>query len=261
MSVGALGWVFDHSTATGVTFTVHIAIADSVNDQNRYEFWMDLGTLAAKARTTRATASRSVSWLVENGYLELLTTRTGGRSQPARYRFLYRGSESRQNTVSSPQNTVSDPPKVCAEPQEPCSERARKEPKTTTTQKQQLPAPAAQKPEPDPVRRAAKRVVDEWWEWRQERGETPVQPYIAVLRIVDTALRQGVSVNDMAAALQDTPTVTGAALEFALSKRRGRVGRPPPNLSPEAAALLLDDYGDNDHGHTPPEGRALPSTT
>jgi hypothetical protein len=115
--------------------------------------------------------------------------------------------------------------------------------------------------EQDAVQRTARRLCDGWWEWRKAQGEVPVQPYVAVLKIVERALRQGVTVNDMTAALRDTPTVTFAALEFTLSKKRGKVGRADPNLSEGAARQIVADYERNGTGTPPAAGRALPSET
>lgn len=129
------------------------------------------------------------------------------------------------------------------------------EPETTTAPARSRNAAGSSE---DLVLRTARRLCDEWWEWRKAQGEVPVQPYVAVLKIVERALRQGVEVHDMASALRDTPTVTFAALEFTLSKKRGKVGRPDPNLSPAAARQIVADYERNGRGTPPPAGRALP---
>lgn len=136
MSSDATGWVYRHSTATGSVFQVHHAIADSANDQNNNEFWLTMAKLAVKARCTRGTAAKAVAWLEEQGFLELLSDRSGGRSKSARYRFLYPDAEvvyeSRKvradDAVSEPESARSEreeAPKVRAD-------RARKEPKSKT---------------------------------------------------------------------------------------------------------------------------------
>ncbi len=86
-----------------------------------------------------------------------------------------------------------------------------------------------------------------------------MQPYIGVLKIVDRALRNGVTVNDLRGALAACATVTAASLEFTLSKQRGKVGRPPPNITPDVAAQIVADYEQaNGKGPRNPAGRALP---
>lgn len=87
MSGECLGWVYRHSPAKGATFTVHLAIGDSANDQHGYELWMRQGWLADKARVSRKTAGESLAWLVEHGLLELLESGKA-RGSANRYRFL-----------------------------------------------------------------------------------------------------------------------------------------------------------------------------
>lgn len=87
LSAEHVAWVFRHSPASGAAFVVHVAIADSVNDQNEHEFWMRLAKLAVKARVSRPTAQRAIAWLVEHELLDCLDDdRRSGR--PVRYRFV-----------------------------------------------------------------------------------------------------------------------------------------------------------------------------
>jgi len=86
MSGDAHGWTIRHSPYKNATFTVHCMIADTVNDMNSNEFWMSIGKLASKARIERATASRCVKTLTDEGFLELLEERPGGTN---RYQFLF----------------------------------------------------------------------------------------------------------------------------------------------------------------------------
>lgn len=72
MSAEATAWVFKNSPLTGAAFAIHLAIADSVNDQNDNEFWMKQEALAAKARVTRGTVQRELRAMVEMGLLEEL---------------------------------------------------------------------------------------------------------------------------------------------------------------------------------------------
>lgn len=85
MSVQALGWVFSHSPLRGTALALHLAVADSVNDQHGNELWMSQANLARKARTTRPTVNRVLAEMVDLGLLELLEEGRGGTN---RYRFL-----------------------------------------------------------------------------------------------------------------------------------------------------------------------------
>ncbi len=87
MSSEAVGWVFRHSTMTGTALTVHLAVADSVNDQNGNEFWLKKETLAFKARVGMSSVKRTLQRLVEDGFLEALEESPG--RHPSRYRFLF----------------------------------------------------------------------------------------------------------------------------------------------------------------------------
>ncbi len=86
MSAEATGWTFRHSPFKGATFTIHLAIADSVNDQNENEFWMSQARLAQKARASHATVERAVAALREGGFLTLLEDNAKA-GKPCRYRF------------------------------------------------------------------------------------------------------------------------------------------------------------------------------
>lgn len=88
MSAEAVGWVYKFSPYTGAPFSVHLAIADSANDQYGMELWMALGKLGRKARVSRSTTSEIVAQMVEDGLLELVEQSKGGRHRPSRYRFL-----------------------------------------------------------------------------------------------------------------------------------------------------------------------------
>ena len=87
MSAEAMGWVYRHSPAKGATLLVHLAAADSANDQHGHELWMRQYWLAAKARVSRESVNKALAWLCEHGLLELLESgkATGSAN---RYRLL-----------------------------------------------------------------------------------------------------------------------------------------------------------------------------
>ncbi|HLU31862.1 MAG TPA: hypothetical protein VK088_08865, partial [Acidimicrobiia bacterium] len=89
MSAEAVAWVYRYSPYSGVKFSIHQAIADTVNDTNGNEFWMRPAKLARKARTTRQTASTYLTEMVQEGFLEQLGDRSSGGDAPeGRFRFL-----------------------------------------------------------------------------------------------------------------------------------------------------------------------------
>ena len=59
-------------------------IADGVNDQHDFEFWMSNDRLAQKARISRQTANRAVRRMVDDGFLVPVGTERSGN---VRYRF------------------------------------------------------------------------------------------------------------------------------------------------------------------------------
>ena len=84
MSLQAMGWVISESPYRGSAFLVHLMIADVVNDQHDFEFWMSNDRLAKKARISRQTANRSVRRMVDDGFLVPVATERSGN---VRYRF------------------------------------------------------------------------------------------------------------------------------------------------------------------------------
>lgn len=95
MSGEAVGYAFRHSPLTGAALLVHVAIADSVNDQNGNEFWMKIENLAKKARVSERKTREAVSVLIDHGLIEPVdeamedpeARRRAGH--PIRYRFVF----------------------------------------------------------------------------------------------------------------------------------------------------------------------------
>jgi hypothetical protein len=88
MSAEATGWAFRHSPFTGAAFAVHLALADSVNDQHHHEFWLEQGKLAVKARVARQTANEALGQLLGGGFVVDLGELPGKRGV-RRYRFMF----------------------------------------------------------------------------------------------------------------------------------------------------------------------------
>lgn len=85
MSAQASGWVFDKSPYKGALFTLHLAVADIVNDTNGNKLWASVDHLATKARVSERSARAGLGQMVRDGLLELLSTPEG---KPRCYRFL-----------------------------------------------------------------------------------------------------------------------------------------------------------------------------
>lgn len=81
-----MGFAFRSSPFRGTTFAVHLAIADSVNDQNGNEMWMSRQTVADKARVSLSAAKRALKELVGGGYLAVAEENI---DKPNRYVFLF----------------------------------------------------------------------------------------------------------------------------------------------------------------------------
>jgi hypothetical protein len=72
MSVQAMGQVMASSPNTGAVYLCELMIADSVNDQHDWVFWMSNGNLALKARVARQTANNAMSTLEAQGVISKL---------------------------------------------------------------------------------------------------------------------------------------------------------------------------------------------
>jgi hypothetical protein len=86
MSADATAHVWRFSPYKGSTFIVHLAIADSVNDQNGYRLWMSRDSLGDKARVSARSLHDALAALEQDGFL----TRVGAKGRHVQYRFLFR---------------------------------------------------------------------------------------------------------------------------------------------------------------------------
>lgn len=95
MSGEAVGYVFRHSPFKGATFTVHVAIADSVSDVHANEFWMAQANLNSKARLGERAVREAITSLVDAGFIEpcepeMLDPKVRAKAgRPTRWRFLF----------------------------------------------------------------------------------------------------------------------------------------------------------------------------
>lgn len=229
MSAEATGWVFRYSPLTSVAFAVHLAIADSVNDQNENEFWMNQAALAAKARTSRKTVNAALAQLVADGFLEPVRMTLG---QANRYRFMMptglddrlararkgvtTGDTSAPRGVSplvTPPVTTGDrgvSPVVTHNPKE--------------TQKNPTQAKAARAAREPAFSDAADRLARDRWE---KRAQKPVCGFPALRQRIQEALDSGYSETELASVLPAMFVFSRNSFDVALgSKRAGPIARP-----------------------------------
>ena len=67
-----MGQVMASSPNTGAVYLCELMIADSVNDQHDWVFWMSNSNLALKARVARQTANNAMSALESQGVISKL---------------------------------------------------------------------------------------------------------------------------------------------------------------------------------------------
>lgn len=85
MSAQATGWVFDRSPYKGALFTLHLTLADIVNDTYGNELWASVAHISEKSRLGERIIRKGLAQMVDDGLLELLSAKNG---HIRRYRFL-----------------------------------------------------------------------------------------------------------------------------------------------------------------------------
>jgi hypothetical protein len=92
----------------------------------------------------------------------------------------------------------------------------------------------------DPARVAAERIVKDWWERQDPK---PQQPWVAVVKVIAKALRAGWTEPELRQALEEVPTISGAALDLWRNRRNGTgPGRQQPTA--EGALRVLRRVAD-----------------
>ncbi len=238
MSAEAVGWVFRHSPLKGVAFAIHLAVADSVNDQHEHRFWMRQAVLAVKARTTRATVNTALAAMVNadgehpwDPLVELLAEHRGGANE---YRFLYPDVgvvyETRTRGVST-QTTPSGKAGVSSQPtggvtaadtgveREPTHN-----PKVNPTNPTPTGGPPVELSVAEQREVTAREVTAEVWEARDPK---PAQPFVAVVGVAVRLLAAGWERDKVRDAMVAVPTISTGWCEGWLNDARGR-GRPAP---------------------------------
>lgn len=217
MSAECVGWVYKHSPARGAAFAVHLASADSANDQNQYELWMRQGKLAAKARVSRKAAGEALAWLVAEGLLVLLEAGKA-RGSANRYRLVMPDLP----MVYDPQGgvTTSGTPPKGVQPQ--VAPGATLGATGVQPQVAHNPSNNPSEPKQGPAADAARELVTAWWDERAAANNPVGQPFIACTKVVESMLRNGVAASRLAWALRHAPVVSTAALELAIQQRLQR---------------------------------------
>lgn len=233
-----MGFVWRFSPYKGARLLVHLAIADTVNDQGENEFYMGQSKLAAKARVSRQAANDALATLETDGYIERVGELEGRRGIVV-WRFVFvRGDvvwDSRRRVAS--RDTSSGGRRVTPDDtnRSPQTTRRRRDVSPQTTENprdltQGEPTLPSSSEAPDEARAL---VVAHWERCNAEQRPTPVvrrgragSPFMAVVGIVRTLLDAGWPADDVAAALWDTEgghTLQGLGVQ--LTKSRARTER------------------------------------
>lgn len=194
MSADAAGWTYRHSPYRGAAFAVHLAIADSANDQNGNLFWMRLDQLAKKARVGRDAAREAIRRMEEDGMLECVERSTGGRSRASVYRFLFADAEVVYETRARAAGKAQPKPAAQTDvpaagprvdPQKPAAEPRGIEPKEELTQEEPnhlapLVASFDEAWDRYPPRKGGKQAAAKAWERTVKAGADPAVLLAAV---------------------------------------------------------------------------------
>jgi hypothetical protein len=269
VSVKVIGWVWGHSRSRGSERLVLLAIADHCDHDGRNAYPRMAG-LAQKTGLSERTVRRSIRALEALGEL-VVEMNTGGNGQarpdhrPNAFQVVLPhdtagghidpprtadgGSDCPPVTYSRgvrlagtggqivpPTGGHIDPPNK----EEPSLRRTVLEPSLGPA----APPPAAAPPKRGAAKAAraivARALVTEWWEERQAAGNPPAQRFVAVLGVVDGVLANGVDAEAVGWALRNAPTVSGGAIQMALSRRNGTGYGQSPSTTDTALRMIRD---------------------
>lgn len=96
LSIKIMSWVWDHSPYEGKALLLHLALADFANDAG--ECWPSQPTLASKARCTERYVRDTVSQMVQDKMLEIVSVSNGATSH--RYKLIPRNSVPPRNSTT-----------------------------------------------------------------------------------------------------------------------------------------------------------------
>lgn len=86
----------------------------------------------------------------------------------------------------------------------------------------------------------ARALVTDWWDERKAAGDPPAQRFVAVVGVVDGVLANGVAAEAVGWALRHVPTVSGGAIQMALSRRNGN-GHDGRSSTTDTALRMIRD--------------------
>lgn len=222
-----MGWVLRHSPLTGVAYTVHLCLADSVNDQNGMEFWMSQANLAAKARTTRTTVNAVLRSLEEHQPPLLRRLGADARSGTVRYRFLMPDLDPAWTHTRST-GVVPDDRGVSAQPTggvavddrgcRPGRQGVSFQP-TLTQEEPKKPKKnrSGVTPKREPNHPDADRLARQEWDRRDAK---PMVGFLAVRQQIDRALKAGHTVAKLERVLPTVTVWSDNALDLALNGKQ-----------------------------------------
>ena len=228
MSAEASGWVWRRSPYKGVAFAIHLAIADSVNDQNDYELWMRQAVIATKARTRRATVNETLAKLIADGYLELVAEGTGGAN---RYRFLmpptapvvYDSRPKRQPAAANapeqlPLGGVRSADTGCTPSEQGGVRPANRGVRPANTELKQTQGGTQGEPKPrgDAGASLSLELVRRVWD---RCSPKPATPFIGAVKIAERLLAAGWSAEAVENAMVAAPTISTGAVELVLNRQ------------------------------------------
>lgn len=91
MSAYSTGWTWKNSPYKGTKLLVHLAMADVVNDQYDFRFFMTNARLADKCNMTRQSVNGALKEMVKDGYLRVVGERSKGIIE---YEFVFKNVSS-----------------------------------------------------------------------------------------------------------------------------------------------------------------------
>jgi hypothetical protein len=232
---------------------VGVAMAEHVN-KDTGELWPGAFGLAERTGLNERSVRRQIEALERNGWL--LRLQQGGRAggpRTSRWRIATPdvasdvGKASPDSLSEVTPDSVSDvaeptPDSVSLTPDNDDTDpglsahRTRDEPERT---RKNYSAERADEPTP---RSVAKAILDQWWKQQEPR---PQQPYPAVLKVLEKALHDGWTQEELERALAEVPVISGGALDYWRRSRRAK--KPEPRDSGEiteaSAARLRQALG------------------
>lgn len=219
MSIQAVAWVLENSESRGTARLVLIALANRANPDHNWECWPAMRGLAKEAGVaSTSTVHSALATLVDLAEIKIVSP--GDARHPGRYRMTFMQRSVGEHSSVREANAASSPERTQRSAQ---TEQNRNEPELNRNSEPNGSVPSSRKKTNHPD---ANRVTRAWWDQREEK---PLQPFVAVLGMVDKALKAGWDAEHVQTALasvSDDPPVVTWKLEKALAATRRRTPKP-----------------------------------